>query len=82
MSKVKCHKCGSKDGFYIKVQVTGSTRTYYDSDGVYLMDGANSAIYDHLIHKDGKIAYCMECNRKIDSVANIEKAYNLNLYEK
>ena len=81
MTKIKCPKCGSENGFYIKVKVTGSTRTYYDSEGVYLMDGTNSAIYDHLTHKDGKIAYCIDCNKKIDSVANIEKAYNLNLYE-
>ncbi|MCR1952985.1 hypothetical protein NSA50_18455 [Clostridium sp. DSM 100503] len=82
MAKVKCPKCGSDDGFYIKTQVTGSTRVCYDGEGVYLMDGANSAIYDHLNHKDGKVAYCMECDRKIDSVANIEKNYNLSLYEK
>lgn len=80
MSKIKCPKCGFEDGFYIKTQVTGSTRVYYGSDGNYLMDGTNSAIYDHLNHKDGKVAYCMECNRKIDSVANIEKKCNLSFY--
>ncbi len=43
------------------------------------MGGTNSAIYNHLNHKDGKVSYCMECNRKIDSVANIEKKLQFKL---
>lgn len=57
-----CPHCGSNSGFYCKEFVSGKTEWRYNYDG---SDADNTEAYDHLKIREGKIAYCQDCNKKI-----------------
>lgn len=65
----KCPYCGSTSGFYTKDYVYGATVFYRNFDGSEAED--NSQLYDSLLHKMGKYAYCSECDRCLGKVEKI-----------
>lgn len=57
-----CPHCGSDEGFYTKVQVSGTTRYCYNYDG---SEAENSELYESCSHKGGKYAYCLKCGKRL-----------------
>ncbi|MFC7686629.1 hypothetical protein [Ureibacillus sp. GCM10028918] len=60
---IVCPHCNAKSGFYIKETVTGTAYTYYTEKGDYAID--QTKMYTYLNHIGGKIAYCVECKKRI-----------------
>lgn len=62
--KIICPHCKNEIDFYTKDYVYGSIRSYItpNEDDNH---ADNSAMYDHLNIKQGKILYCGECDRKV-----------------
>lgn len=74
--KIICPHCNANDGFYVREQVTGTATVYYTNKGDYANE--NGQIYDSLVHKGGKLAYCSSCSKiigKSDKLksGNVEK---------
>lgn len=57
-----CPHCESKTGFYLKVQVQGTTITNHNWDGT---EGDNTHMYDDLRDSGGKVGYCQGCDRPV-----------------
>jgi hypothetical protein len=57
-----CPHCNYMGGYYVKEKVSGSIYYYYNFDG---SQADNSSMYDHLIHKGGKVAYCKNCDKRL-----------------
>ena len=69
MSKItKCPHCGSVDGFYRKVYMSGWSQYRYSFDS-YDPDNYNGARNDELhsgiIYREQKTCYCIKCDKKI-----------------
>lgn len=58
----ECPHCGSDEGYYTKMQVTGSVRYHIGFDG---SERENGDMYEYLRHKGGNVAYCSNCNKKL-----------------
>ena len=58
----KCPHCGSTESYYLKYQVYGSAKCYFNFDG---SEAENGDMYEYLQHKGGKVAYCSNCHKKI-----------------
>jgi hypothetical protein len=67
----KCPHCGSDSGFYTKDYVCGSTRYYQRFDGT---EEDNSEFYSPLEHRQGKYAYCSDCNKRIFKMNELEES--------
>lgn len=65
----KCPYCNSVSGFYTKDYLYGSSIFFYNFNGSGAKD--NSALYDSIQHKQGKCAYCSECDRYLGYVKDI-----------
>jgi len=58
----KCPYCGSNEGYYSRMQVSGSILTRFHFDG---SEAENGEMYETVRHTGGKIAYCLVCNKRI-----------------
>ncbi|MFD0771637.1 hypothetical protein ACFQZ1_23155 [Bacillus sp. CGMCC 1.60114] len=58
----KCPHCSSNEGYYTKEQVYGTVRYKHNFDG---READNSSLHDHVSYKGGKVAYCIDCNKKL-----------------
>ncbi|MGK5512332.1 hypothetical protein [Brevibacillus formosus] len=58
----ECPYCGSEEGYYTKMQVSGSVRYHIGFDG---SERENGDMYTYLNHKGGKNAYCSDCHKKL-----------------
>ncbi len=58
----ECPHCKSDEGYFIKMQVTGSVKCHVGFDGT---ERDNSDMYGQLIHKGGNVAYCSNCQKKL-----------------
>ncbi|MGN5650409.1 hypothetical protein [Bacillus sp. Brlt_9] len=65
----RCPHCDSDCGYYTKLQIYGSSFSRYNFDG---SEGENSDCYDGLNHKEGKVAYCIDCNKKLFKLSELE----------
>ncbi|MEJ3719292.1 hypothetical protein WGM54_14830 [Paenibacillus polymyxa] len=63
-----CPYCDSDDGYYTKDYVMGRTRYNYHFNGT---EAENGEYYEHLKHKNGKVAYCKNCDKKIFNLAEM-----------
>ncbi|EAA0044690.1 hypothetical protein ARP93_06750 [Listeria monocytogenes] len=64
-----CKICGSKNGFYAPEEiVAGSVIGTYNSDGTW---GDNSVMFDSLITRVGKRAYCVDCDSYVGKTDNL-----------
>ena len=59
---VCCPHCGSTSGFYTKDFVKGRVQWNYNFEGG---DADNTERYDYLDVREGKVAYCQDCDKKI-----------------
>lgn len=66
----KCPHCGSDYGFYSKDYVCGSTRYYQHFDGT---EEDNSEFYSPLEHRQGKYAYCSDCDKRLFKMNELEE---------
>lgn len=81
MKNIICPHCDSEDIFFIKTQIYGSVETFFNADGSYAMDGANTALHDDLDYKYGKILYCGDCRKRVGKVEDIEKEIGLKMID-
>jgi len=58
----KCPHCGSDDGYYNKQQLSGTAIYRFKFDG---SEAENGDMYDLLRCKGGKIAYCLNCDKRL-----------------
>lgn len=65
---IKCQHCGSEEGFYIKTRYWTNTDEIFNADG----EGQFSATADSMLSKRGKNVYCIDCNKVICKVEEIE----------
>ncbi|MCA1066082.1 hypothetical protein QTG56_25670 (plasmid) [Rossellomorea sp. AcN35-11] len=68
----ECPHCQSASGFYSKIQVTGSSVQRYHYDG---SEADNTELYAHLNHKESKYAYCLDCNKRLFEMDEVEEVY-------
>lgn len=61
---IECPYCESKEGYYLKTRIVGSTEERYRFDGSY-HDDDNPDVHDSLSYKQGKYAYCRNCHKKL-----------------
>lgn len=61
----KCPHCDSSLGYYTKDYVYGKVSWGNNFDG---SEADNSEKYDYLNCKNGKIAYCQNCDKKISKI--------------
>lgn len=64
----QCPHCGSSEGYYTKVQISGSSIWKHNFDG---SERDNGEFHDHLNYKDSKFAYCMNCKKRIFKMADL-----------
>ena len=64
-----CPYCGSKTGLYNKTQVSCSVWTTFHFDD---SEAENGAMYDLLNHKNGKVAYCIDCANKMFNLCELK----------
>ena len=64
-----CPKCGSTEGYYTKDRVSGIVHYKNSFDPTEEKD--NCEMYDYLSHKTGKVAYCIDCDKKICNTDDI-----------
>ncbi|MGG3871643.1 hypothetical protein [Brevibacillus laterosporus] len=57
-----CPHCGSDEGYYTKMQVSGSVRYFIGFDG---SERENGNMYGSINHQGGKVAYCANCNKRL-----------------
>lgn len=69
MGEIICPHCKSNRGFYVRETVRGSATVLYTNNGDYSND--QSAMYDGLMHRGGKNAYCVRCHKQIGKSANL-----------
>ncbi|WP_341320336.1 hypothetical protein NSQ62_11785 [Solibacillus sp. FSL H8-0523] len=77
MKVINCTHCGSDGGFYTKETVKGRATVYYTNNGDY---AENQTEMYSLNNSGGKVAHCVDCNKKIGNSAdlisgNAEKSY-------
>jgi RNase P subunit RPR2 len=65
----QCPHCGSEEGYYTKTQVSGTARYYCHYDG---SEAHNEEMYDSLVYKESKYAYCSECHKRLFKTLEIE----------
>jgi len=65
----KCPYCGSESGYFTKDYIHGSTYYYHNFDGTGTYNGE---MYDSMMHVQGKIAYCIDCGRRLFKMSEIE----------
>lgn len=63
-----CPHCSSSEGYYVRVQIRGSAvfRTKFDGSAY-----ENGDLHDHLSYKDGKVAYCIDCNKRLFKISDL-----------
>lgn len=66
--KVVCKHCGSEDGFYIKTRFYANVNVEYNNDGSSRFSGVS----DTMESKMGKNVYCINCDKAICKVSEIE----------
>ncbi|ASA22627.1 hypothetical protein B9T62_18645 [Paenibacillus donghaensis] len=64
----QCPHCNSSEGYYIKEQVSGTVHYRTNFDG---SEADNTEVYDYLKHRSGKLAFCINCNKKIFKVEEL-----------
>ena len=57
-----CTHCGSDEGYYTKDYVKGHTVTRFTFDG---SEAENTDMYEGLSHRMGKVAYCLNCHKRL-----------------
>lgn len=65
----KCPHCDSKEGFYTKDYIKGSTIYRHNFDG---SEAENGDYYDFLDHKTSKYVYCLHCKKRLFEVNDLE----------
>lgn len=65
----KCSHCNSEEGYYIKQQIYGKAHFRFKFDG---SEGENSDLHDNLTYKDGKVAYCTSCNKRLFNLNTLD----------
>lgn len=65
----RCPHCGKDYGFYLKNYAYGPVYYNFKFDGT---EDDNSEMYSALRYKNGKVAYCLECDKKIANVVDME----------
>lgn len=61
----ECPHCGSQEGYYVRLKVTGNAIENHNYDGSL---GDNTHIHDNLSYTTrDKFCYCIECGEKIGS---------------
>ena len=68
-----CPYCGSDEGYYTKDYVCGPTRYIHNYDGTEAYIGE---MYDSVKVKAGKIAYCVNCERRLFLMSILEERTN------
>ncbi|NKX13259.1 hypothetical protein [Bacillus cereus] len=63
----ECPHCDSSEGYYTKVQISGSSICSHNFDGSEREDGD---FHDSLNYKDSKFAYCIDCDKRIFKMAD------------
>ena len=58
----ECPYCHSTEGYYIKVRYRGNYNFHFNFDG---SEADNGHIYEHASDYWGKIAYCLNCHKRI-----------------
>lgn len=58
----KCKYCNSSEGYYTKERVSGTVIIIYRFDGE---EADNGDMYDGVRYHGGKIAYCINCDKKL-----------------
>lgn len=59
----KCPYCKSKDGYYVKIQYSGSGIYRYNYGDEQTID--NGDMYDYLTGEFSKYYYCLNCKKRI-----------------
>lgn len=68
----RCKYCGSDSGYYTKDYIQGPARYYHAFDGSDLDNKIdNSSYYDGVTIKEGKYAYCIECDKCLGKVKDV-----------
>lgn len=65
----KCPVCYSTDGYYVKVQISGSGKQFVNFDGSL---GNNKNLYKNLRHRKSKFAYCQSCDRRLFLLSDLK----------
>lgn len=58
----RCPYCGSTEGYYVKQQAHGPITYKFNFDG---SEAENGDMYDDLRITGGKIAYCLNCDKRL-----------------
>ena len=69
----RCPYCGSDAEYYTKDYVCGSTRCYQRFDGG---EADNTGLYDLLRNRQGKYAYCANCDSRLFRINESEDKVN------
>lgn len=67
-----CPYCGSDEGYYTKDYLCGSTRYNHNYDGT---EAENGDMYESVEVKAGKIAYCVNCDKRLFRTDELEEAH-------
>ena len=64
-----CPHCGSDSGYYTKDYISGPCWFYHNYDG---KEADNSSMYEFTNRRQGKVAYCPDCNKRIALIKDLE----------
>ncbi|EOU1476230.1 hypothetical protein [Clostridium perfringens] len=70
----ECPYCKSSEGYFFRSSYRGKYQERYNFNGE--VDKEMGDIHDHAIYKQGKIAYCRNCGKKLFKVDNSSEFYN------
>ena len=78
MNKKECPHCHSKEGYYIRYQYSGSGIYRFSFNSTEMENGD---MYDNLISIPSKHYYCLNCNKIIGKVEELEDCSNKPFYK-
>lgn len=64
----ECPHCGSNEGYYTKVQISGSSIWRHNFDG---SEHENGDFHESLSYEYSKFAYCIDCDKRIFRMADL-----------
>ena len=63
-------------GYFTKGRASGPVRYFYNNDGT---DGDNTLLHDQLVYKEGSVAFCEDCGRRLGQVVKSEYTPHVEL---
>ncbi|AQW27845.1 TPA: hypothetical protein I9092_000757 [Clostridium perfringens] len=70
----ECPYCKSDEGYFFRSSYRGTYHERYNFNGEMAEESGD--IHDYATYKQGKIAYCRNCGKKLFKVNNSSEFYN------